>query len=554
MDHILCNLAGEFRYDTLNGRQHIVAPVTMIVPGVLHGSSGALFYSPDVVNRNPDAWNGMPIVVYHPTCNGEPISARQPDVLNKQGVGIILEAKGGDVLVAEAWFDVDAVKLVDNTLDDGIKIHPRLIAGIPIELSTGLKTRVSKAGEGAVYNSRPYDYAVEDIEPDHLAILPDQIGACSLEDGCGVFAANGDNKIADWQKALQKHLVAKGADDMDLKSVDNAASELSFDEIRDKLNEELRGRFTQDEPSAWISEVYGDHIIYWQGDDLFRLSYTLLADGVVLSSDAPVRVEREVTFVPVENEGDALMAMNAKEKKALIGKLIANSCGCWKKGDEALLEGFTDEKLTELIAANAQHQHQLTVVNALTKGIDLGGKVVAYDQKKKAIVVRTVNTDGDDDTVEGGDSDDSLDVADGDDETVSGSSGADTVTGNRKMSEKEYLRLMPDSVRRTFNNARRVENTEKAKIVKRLLSNVADESKRERLGKKYMTKDLVELQELLDMMPETVANEGGGGAMFFGFPVEQSFMGQQGAFATSNASDEEANDILELPSEDMLDN
>ena len=65
MDHILCNLAGKFRYDTLNGRTHIVAPVTMIVPGVLNGSSGALFYSPQVATANPDSWNGMPIVVYH---------------------------------------------------------------------------------------------------------------------------------------------------------------------------------------------------------------------------------------------------------------------------------------------------------------------------------------------------------------------------------------------------------------------------------------------------------------------------------------------------------
>jgi hypothetical protein len=43
MFHLTANLVGRSRRETLNGREYIVAPVTLIVPGVLNGSKGALY-------------------------------------------------------------------------------------------------------------------------------------------------------------------------------------------------------------------------------------------------------------------------------------------------------------------------------------------------------------------------------------------------------------------------------------------------------------------------------------------------------------------------------
>lgn len=63
-----------------------------------------------------------------------------------------------------------------------------LEAGRPMELSTGLFTQNEPAPAGATFNGRPYDYVARNYRPDHLAVLPDQIGACSLADGCGVLA------------------------------------------------------------------------------------------------------------------------------------------------------------------------------------------------------------------------------------------------------------------------------------------------------------------------------------------------------------------------------
>ena len=184
LENLTSNISNKgIRRATLAGRDHIVAPVSMIVPGVLNGSKGPLFYPAEEVAKNPSVWNGIPLVVYHPTINGNPVSARTPEVLDTAAVGQILKAtiNSQGKLVAEAWFDIEACKRVDN------RVLTSLLSGKQIELSTGLFTTNVPAPYNATYNGRPYTYIAKDYVPDHLAILPDQVGACSIKDGCGVL-------------------------------------------------------------------------------------------------------------------------------------------------------------------------------------------------------------------------------------------------------------------------------------------------------------------------------------------------------------------------------
>ena len=172
------NYAGTTRYDRLHGRKHLVVPLRMIVPGVLNGSRGALYYPPAEVAKNPEDWNGMPIVVYHP-----PTSARDPKTLEEYAVGTVFNARIEDgVLVADGWLCVKRLQQVDH------RVYDSLHAGEPLEVSTGLFADYEEAAPGTVFNGRAYTHTVRNIRPDHLAILPDQVGACSLKDGCGAMA------------------------------------------------------------------------------------------------------------------------------------------------------------------------------------------------------------------------------------------------------------------------------------------------------------------------------------------------------------------------------
>jgi hypothetical protein len=174
-------LSTKTRRATIDGREYIVAPVTMLVPGVLNGSQGALFYPAQEVARNYDAWNGMPLVVRHPTINGVYVSARRPDVLQNYGIGWVYNAHiYKDNLKGEGWFDIEKTRKVDNAL------LTRLESGQPIEVSTGLFTENTLADNGASHNGKPYAYVARNYKPDHLAILPDEQGACSVNDGCGI--------------------------------------------------------------------------------------------------------------------------------------------------------------------------------------------------------------------------------------------------------------------------------------------------------------------------------------------------------------------------------
>ena len=187
MEEVTANLAGDLRRETIHHRQYLVAPLTMIVPGVLNGSRGPLYYPPHEVARRYDAWNGMPMVKGHPKRDGVHVSARHPDVIRQYGLGTVYNTTFGGTLRAEGWFDVDAVKRVDGS------ILANLEARRPVELSTGLFTKNLPAANGATdpATGRPYVAIATDYQPDHLAILLDGKGACSLKDGCGVFNHDG---------------------------------------------------------------------------------------------------------------------------------------------------------------------------------------------------------------------------------------------------------------------------------------------------------------------------------------------------------------------------
>lgn len=196
LELVVANLAGKVRRETLNGRTYIVAPLTLITPGVLNGSQGPLYYPLEELEKSYDAWNAMPIVGWHPTVDGVPVSARRPDVLNEFLLGWVFNARVDGRLTAEGWFDEDLVARFDAAkLTGRDQILPRLRSGKTIELSTGLFTENYSVPEGSVINGREYTHVARDYRPDHLAILPDQTGACSVADGCGVHVTAVANEM-----------------------------------------------------------------------------------------------------------------------------------------------------------------------------------------------------------------------------------------------------------------------------------------------------------------------------------------------------------------------
>lgn len=385
METVVANVTAKARKATLNGRSYLVAPATLIVPGVLPGSQGAVLYTPEETARSTPAWNGMPLVGYHPLHNGQFISARDPDVLEKHSLGIVFNAAFSDRLTGDLWFDEDLTAAFDKGLAVEHQIIPRLNAGKPIEVSTGLVLKMVPADEGAVHNSKGYKFVGSDYKPDHVAALPDEKGSCSVKDGCGVFNTTEQKTI--WQKLgelvgfkARVVEVTPGPSWIDKPPV--VANELSHEQLRDTIQRELKSRFTQADPYCYVCEVYDGYFIYEQGMKSYRLTYSQTQTGVTVSGE-PVEVVREINYVPTGNEGEATM-----NRAQLIDFLVAN-CDCWKgANDRETLNKLPDDKLAALKGAAEKAKASEVVANAAVKPQTLpDGSTVSWDASKGAWTV-----------------------------------------------------------------------------------------------------------------------------------------------------------------------
>lgn len=187
MEFVTVNASGKTRKEIFNDRHYIVAPMTILVGGsVMSGSKGPLLYPPEECAKEPGMWNHIPLTNGHPVDkDGNPVSARSPQVLEKYKLGYVFNDQWDGVKrVAEAWFDVE------HTRNRAPEVYQAITNGRSIELSTGLFTNNRAVANGSIANGKAYTHVAVDYKPDHLAILASQTGACSRKDGCGVLIGN----------------------------------------------------------------------------------------------------------------------------------------------------------------------------------------------------------------------------------------------------------------------------------------------------------------------------------------------------------------------------
>jgi hypothetical protein len=355
------NKNAKVRRQKLNGREHLVVPMVMITEGVHHGSGGPGYYPDKELSKNAQAWNSMPIVVNHPDAS----SARTPEILSASQIGVVLNTKYnkplGKVgrLNAEAWIDIERAEL----------LVPGMVAAIEdggvVEVSTGLFAAAKE--EAGTFNNKAYEWVANAIEPDHLAILPDQVGACSVADGCGCGAvanckcgSRAKSNKKDNDKMLRVMRLANKFG-LPVRGVVNEQpgeewklflvnSDLTFDQVRCLLNDALRAKFGIKEPDGytswpgWIEDIYPGSVIYTMDGKLYNQAY-LVKDGTVEFVGDP---DEDVKAVKQYRKADGTYVGNAapsepqeKEvrmnRKEQVDALIANKNSGWTEADREFL-------------------------------------------------------------------------------------------------------------------------------------------------------------------------------------------------------------------------
>lgn len=216
METLITNTGKAVRTTILDGREYLVANLTLINPGVLSGSEGDIFYPPERVKQSPHVWDGIPLVLRHPKKDGRYVPVNNLSNPAQISLGFVKNASFDGKLRAEGWFDVEATRKLDEGIPENHKILPRLVTGTPVELSTGLLANTVAAAPSSSYRGRPYSRTLLDYVPDHIAILPDETGACSISMGCGVLVNSEGAKVEEPISVITTNAMTKKEGNQDL--------------------------------------------------------------------------------------------------------------------------------------------------------------------------------------------------------------------------------------------------------------------------------------------------------------------------------------------------
>ncbi len=348
LQKVIANFTGITHNETLHGKNYLVAPAIMIVEGVLNGSQGPLLYPAEELKKSVPLWNMKPAVLYHPERNGEGISACSPEVLNTRGLGMMMNTRmDGNQLKTEVWLDMDQVKKVDERVLEAVENNEVM------ELSTGLLTD-NEMTEGE-WEGVHYDAIARNYRPDHLAILPDQKGACSIDDGAGFLRLNkaGDalTLLLNDMEANEKEWIKQNQDSL-IHSVsslirDVLENEMSDEDRRQLLQSLLRDKFPDEDFGPWIEDIFSDSdfFIYERDGKLYQQEFTE-TDDVLKLVGVPVAVVKKISFEPILNRKGKMMPKNAKKK--IVDGLIKNKSTQWTEDSREWLMTQEDDILENM--------------------------------------------------------------------------------------------------------------------------------------------------------------------------------------------------------------
>lgn len=181
---ITANFSGKVREAKLDGRNYWVVQTRFLPEGVMDGSQGPVLYRNRDIRRYASAWDMKPIVVHHPTDKfGNDATAADPRIIEKRGVGFMLKNKAqGGMQQCESWIDQKKADKVDS------RIRRSIENGLHMEVSCGLEADQQRK-RGKWFGTK-YKVVARNYRPDHLALLPDMVGACSIADGCGLITSS----------------------------------------------------------------------------------------------------------------------------------------------------------------------------------------------------------------------------------------------------------------------------------------------------------------------------------------------------------------------------
>ncbi|WP_410736364.1 DUF2213 domain-containing protein [Citrobacter freundii] len=329
------NSASNITTETIDGKPHIVVRgITPVVDDIVMNRK---LYPAAEIEKAYNTLERNPMPLGHPKVDGKHVSARDVRAVNEYHVGAWLQNVShndgkvtGDMYVNRQYAESsEKGKRLINRLDE-------MLAGtnsVPIHISTGLLySGIAANGES---KGKKYNEIATNMMFDHVAVLLDEPGAGTPEEGVGIFVnSEGDE---------QQIEVARLADGIDCtrdglfnktKFFFTNASNFSFDDISRAISDKLREGDAEDK-WLWPETVWPDSFIYRNDTKYLKQKYLIDDDGKAVFVGEPVEVVRKPTEYEIKTNGE-----NDPMKELIINALQAAGKPTEGKSDTELMDAY----------------------------------------------------------------------------------------------------------------------------------------------------------------------------------------------------------------------
>jgi len=167
------------RSESFQGKDYLVVVGVPVKEQVLNGA----FLPADEISHFVEAWNGVPITINHPSKSGKDHGSANSPHPEVAIIGRFFNAEWDDQnrkMVGEYWIDTTEAAKWGEGLSIINAIHEKKI----LEVSTGYYA--DQEDTTGIFKGVSYQLIHRNLRPDHIAILLGKLGACSVQDGCGL--------------------------------------------------------------------------------------------------------------------------------------------------------------------------------------------------------------------------------------------------------------------------------------------------------------------------------------------------------------------------------
>lgn len=185
--------ASTIKRETIEGDPHIIIPSATLPDNVV--MNGGL-YPADEIEKGYKSLEGVPAPAGHPMINGKYVSARDVKAINKHHVGAwVSNVRRED---GRVYHDTIINERVAMQTEIGKQLIDAINKGDPIHTSTGVFLNQESLEKPIIANEGPskgkeYTWIARNLHHDHQAILLNEQGAATPDEGVGMMVNSDGN-------------------------------------------------------------------------------------------------------------------------------------------------------------------------------------------------------------------------------------------------------------------------------------------------------------------------------------------------------------------------